>query len=71
MVTSDPCHAMNPIQTYICVDMCKYVSGYTRFVLLSSTYTNMNFVVFKNKHLYSAPIIIYLIYRKSISHNSD
>lgn len=55
----------------MCVHNCKYVSGYSRFVLLSSKCTDMNLVILKNKHLYSVSIIIYLIYRKFISHNSD
>jgi len=70
MVTCDPCHAMNPIRIILCGDKCTYVSGYKRSFFWSSTCTNMNLMIFKNKHLYSAYIIINLIYRKFISHNS-
>ena len=70
MITCDPCHAMNPIRINLCDDKRTSVYGYARFVCLSSTSTNMNLMIFKNKHLYSAYIIINSIYRKFISHYS-
>ena len=69
MVTSDPCHAMTLIQTYI--HRSSYASNSVNTWSVTRGSCEKNLVIFKNKHLYSASIIIYLIYRKFISHNSD